>query len=126
MIENHGPDEGQLGQSGNGHRREGLHIGWLGRLTENESVTIKAQAGAQHGDAKPGDVLAESQGDGEQAHERAEYDTRRCRRRHPQPQAAAEIGHGKAAHGAEQHDAFDAEIEHAGAFAEHLADGGAQ
>ena len=43
-----------------------------------------------------------------------------------QPQAAAEIGHRKAGHGADQHDAFDAEIENAGPFAQHFAEGGQQ
>ena len=42
----------------------------------------------------------------------------------PEPQTAGEIGGGEADHGAEQHDALDAEIEHAGALVDELAEGG--
>ena len=54
--------------------------------------------------------------------ERADGD----RREQAQPQIAGEIGGGEADHGAEQHDALDAEIEHAGALVDQLAEGGEQ
>ena len=46
------------------------------------------------------------------------------RRRDADPQIAGIVGGGEAGHRRDQHDAFDAEIEHAGALREHLAERG--
>ena len=126
MVEQRGAEKRHIGEARDRRGWEGLHVGQLGRLAEDETVAVEAQAGAQHGHAQARHMLAQSQGDGENTHECAEHQARGGGRGHAQPQAAAEVGYREAAHGAQQHDPFDTEIQYAGAFTEHLTDGGAQ
>ncbi len=66
-------------------------------------------------------MLAEPEADREQAEQQPEQGAHQQRRQDAQPQLAGEIGDREAGHGAQEHDALDAQIEHAGALAEQLA-----
>ena len=122
LVEQHRSEPGQVGEAGQRQRREGLDMRRLRRLAEDQPVEIEAEARAQHGHAEPRDMLAEAEAHGQQAHQQPEAHAGGRGDSDAEPQLAGEPGGREPDHGAEQHDAFDAEVEHAGALGEHLAE----
>ena len=69
-------------------------------------------------------MLAEAKSNGEDGVHCA-HEGPGCRRhKNPHPEISGIIGGRKSGHGREQHDAFDAQIENAGALGQHFAQGG--
>ena len=69
-------------------------------------------------------MLAEAERHGEHGVQEAENGAGQHRCRDADPQIAGIVGGGESGHRRDQHDAFDAEVEHAGALGKHLAERG--
>ena len=67
---------------------------------------------SKHGDAQTGDVLVDTQGNGQQGHQQAAQDAGQDGGKETNPQGAGGIGGIEADECAEEHDAFNTQIQH--------------
>ncbi|VTR69269.1 hypothetical protein DESC_740008 [Desulfosarcina cetonica] len=111
-------------QARNRQRREGGDLGNRGGLAEDQPVEKEGETRAEQGHADTRHMLAKPQADGEQPHEQAGQHAGGHGRGHAQPEAAGEVGRGETGHGGQHHDAFDAQVENAGALGEKFSQGG--
>ena len=117
-------DAGQVlqpGEPGVGQRRERLDPRRRADVGQQHAVGVGGHAGGQKGDADPGDVLREAQGHGEQPEQKAHRHAGQRRQQHAGPQVCALVDREPAHHGAQGHDALDAEVQHARPLAQQLA-----
>ncbi len=100
------------------HGCKGLDRGRAVDLGEAHAVGVARQAGGEQRDAQARDVLRQRERHRQQRMQRAEGRTHQRRHGHAGPQAAALVDREPSGKRARDHDAFDAEVEHAGALAQ--------
>ncbi len=121
--------EGDVGERGLGEdagerqRREGLDARRRGHAREGDAVGVGGGGGGEQRDAEADDVLGEAEGHGEDAVQEAEGHAGEKGDGDPAPERKAGVDGEPAGEGADDHDALDAEVEHAGALADELAHG---
>ncbi len=100
------------------HRRERRDGGRRVHLGKAHAVAVVAERRRQQRDAQPRDVLRQRQPHGEPGMQQAEHRARERRHRHARPQAMPRVHGEPAGEGTRHHDPFDAQVQHARAFAQ--------
>ena len=117
MVEKHRPDDWNVAQSGDfpclesGNRLDTVHI---------QPKEQSGQAPAQHRQPDAADSLFRLQGHADKSHQQTHQATGDDSRQQAEQRRLADIRDVETGKRAHQHDAFQAQVEHAGPLAEHL------
>ena len=121
LLEQHRPEERNGGEDGDIERLERDDTRRRIDVRQDDAVGEIGGTRRQHGDAETADMLRQAERDGEEGEKQPEQRAHEGGDQHPGPQIRPGIDGEPAGHGADRHDAFDAEVEHAGFFAEQRA-----